>query len=229
MSKNDYSDKLKELRPFISFDFDLRKKLKPSEKAKITKYYKRLETAKGQAYRVYRTKNKKTLKILNKISSLNLPGFKVAIIPNPDPENRYSVKIKNGSPIFYNRSGEKIYIEFNKTNLIENPEKEINAALSKANGNTFAIACGEFEYFIRYASKDNVKTQILKFINEYDDKNSNHYFGRWLNGIYSIKIKNQTKMDAEMIKASIYRAATKNKRKKLLKMAGKNEKKNRNG
>lgn len=224
-----YSEKMREIRALVNFDYDLRKKLSKYQKEKINKYYNKVKEAKGQPVRIYRPKSNEIKKILKTASGFDLPGFKAILIPNPDPENPYRVKIENKKLIFSNKSGSKVYIPFDILNLIENPEKEINAALKKASGDRIAIACGEFEYRERVSNKERARELLLKFITEYGDKTSNHYFGRWLHGIYSVKIKNQELMDKEMIKKAIYRAAPKGKRKELLKKAGKNEKKNSNG
>ncbi len=223
-NKKSYKDKMKELRGFVDFDYDLRKPLSPRSKGKIEKYWLQLNEAQGQAYRIYRPRNKSRLNKVKDATGFNLPGFKAVIIPSPDPKNPYKVKEKGGQIVFSNSAGEKVFIKFNMPNLLKDADGEITKALNKAKGDRIAIACGKFEYRQRFSSKERAKGVIHEFINTYD----NHQ--KWLFGIYDISIKNQELMDTEMQKKAIYKASTKKQRARLLKGLAKNgKKKNRNG
>lgn len=218
IKKISYKQKMKEIRSFVNFNYDLRKPLHPRQKGKIDKYWQQIQEAKGQAYRVFRTPNKNNLKRVQEATGFDLPDFKVAIIPNPDPDNPYKIKFKEKELIFSNATGDKYFIKFNINNLI-NPEthlQEIENTLAQATGDRIAIACGKFEYRERFQSKDRAKETIIEFIHTYGNPEAQNYFGNWLYGIYDIKIKNQKLMDVEMQKRAIYKTMSKKKRKEYL-------------
>lgn len=227
-----YKDKLKALRGLVDFDYDLRKPLHPRQKGKINKYYKELQEAKGQPYRIYRPRNKNKLRAVQEAAGMQLKDFKVAVIPNLDPENPTKVKIKNNKVIFSGKYSDRIFRKFNQINLIENTEKEIERILNQMQGDKISIACGKFEFGSgRYfSSHESVKEKTLQLINQYSsDKNANNYFQNWLHGLYDISIKNQERLDDTRRFAAIYKATPKRQREKLLRNGKNGKKKNSRG
>ncbi len=228
---NKYKEMMKELRGLVNFDYDLRKELHPRQKGKIQKYYDELQEAKGQPVRVYRPRNKKKLRAVQDAAGMELNGFKIALIPDTDPNNRIKVDYKNGEVVFKSRHSEKRFIEFDQANLLNDTESEIARVMDLMRGDRTSIACGKFEYGSgRYfAIPAEVKDKCLQLINQYSNKEANNFFQNWLHGLYDIKIKNQEQLEDAQRFAQIYKATPRKKRKALKMKAAKNDsKKNRN-
>ena len=215
---------LKEIRPLVDFNYDLRKKLPPQSKGKIQKYYNALKQAQGQKTRIYRPRSKSKLRLVQKAAGMELNGFRAALIPDLDPENKIRVVIKNGQVTFKTRHSNKIFHEFNIPNLINDENAEIDRVLNSMNYDFMSIACGEFEYGSGryYQDKQSVKQKTLHLINQYSsDPTANNYFTKWLGGFWGISVKNQEQLDAARLKSRNY---------KKIKGKKKNgKKKNRNG
>lgn len=222
MAKIDYKARMRELRGFVDFNYDLRKNLSPASKGKINKYWEELQEAKAQPHRIYRAKSKKQLNAVKSATGFQLPGFKVAIIPNPDPQNPYKVKAIKSGLVFSNSTSDKYFIPFKMDNLATDTQGEIKRALKKAKGDLIAIACGKFEYRQRFDNKQKAEKTLNMFVAKYDVEGHHHY-SKWLLGIYDVKIKNQERLTDEMAKKALYKINRKKRR------TGKNgNKKNRN-
>lgn len=217
-----YKQKMKQIRPFVSFDYNLKGELSPRAKGKIDKYWHELQEAKGQAYRIYRTKSQAKLKAVKKAGGLNLPDFKVAIIPNYDPENPYDVSVKkNGQVVLSSKYETKILYHFDKENLVKNTEAEIRATLDAIPSNSIGIQCGKFEYRARSMHKKAALQTTLNLVNAYSGMKdngelANNHYSNWLEGFFSIDVKNQKMHDLAIKKKKQYRHANPKKRKDLL-------------
>ena len=199
-----YKDKLKELRPFISFNYDLRKKLHPRQIGKINSYFKELEKVKSQSVQVYRPKSKTKLNKIKETTGLNGKGFKVAFIPTPNPNDKYKIKLdKKGRVVFSNKASEKVFNAFDKVKLVNNPEKEIDRVLKLCVRDVFAVGTEKHEYFQRMENKQRLKEKILELIFSYSN------FDEWLLGIWDISRKNQKRIDDEFILKNKFKSLTK--------------------
>lgn len=228
---------MKALRGLVNFDYDLRKKLAPASKGKINKYYRELQEAKGQPSRVYRTRDKNKLRAVQKASGQQLSGFTVAIIPNYDPENKYTPIYKDGQVIFSSRYEDKIFYGFDKNKLATDTENHLQEKLDKIPEERIGIMCGKFEYSNRTMNKADAKETAINMINAYNGISdngqlANNHYKNWLEGFFGIVIKNQKQYNSAMAKKGTFKALTKAQRIKYLKgeLNGKKSKaKNRNG
>lgn len=186
-NNNDYRRKMKELRRYVSFNYDLRKPLHSSQKAKINRYYKELKEIKNELHREYRPRNKKKLKALVKASGFSDEFKIVPIIESPENQE-YSIGYINGEIIFQSKYEKKVFYGFNMRALAENPEKEIDRVLNKIDADLIAITYGKFES-PRSNSKEFIKQDLMYLINAYQET-----YKKWLQGLFSIKFKNQEKM-----------------------------------
>lgn len=84
----DWSARLREIRPFVSFNYDLRHTLKPHQKAKINKYRKALQQLSSRDYYLYRPRSKKRLKAAQKFAQhpAGTSQIKAAFIPSAGGE-----------------------------------------------------------------------------------------------------------------------------------------------
>lgn len=143
-----YNFKLKLIRPYVNFNFDLRKKLSPSEKKLITFYYNALAPSlikvsydekthkpkiKYNKVDTYRPRKKSNLKIAaSLLNKKDLPLSKLKAIPITTQKNKSGGKIKRKLRI---RKGRKpaiirngqplVYIEWDAKKLLGDYEKYI--------------------------------------------------------------------------------------------------------
>jgi hypothetical protein len=205
-SKKSYKEKMKELRGFVDFDYDLRKPLQSRSKGKIDTYWKELQESKGQSYRVYRPRSKSRLKQVREAAGVSLKGFKAIPIPNPNPQDPTRVIINKGGVTFSNKSSNKHFFSFNKTALSKDSDKEARRVLAKMDYDRIQIATGKFRYRETISSKKRARELINRFVGQYE----NHK--EWMHGLFGIDIKNQELMDAEMANKAIYKSMTKRQR-----------------
>jgi len=118
--KKDYKKRYKEIKRFVNFDLDLRKKLSPAEKRRISLYYNSISSITDGNFQEYSTTNSKNFKkALNSIAAPSLPkaGLKRIPIKSDDKikirfDRKGNIKIKQGEYI------EKTIIVLNNKRLV---------------------------------------------------------------------------------------------------------------
>ena len=222
----EYSQKLKTIRPFVEFNYDLRKPLHANSKRKIDRYFEAINAIQARPNKVYRSKNKKRVKEVQEYGRNgfeNLPQIKVAF---------YESSAANPVTLRFDKKGVKAhgkffdfrYIPFNKLALLRNPDKEISRALKDpaTNGaNYYRVAVGQDgQYSIASPrSKSRVKPFIqqlmAKYVKEDEQGNAlNNYWGNWLHGLLPITAKNQTDLRTFLVKEAKIKDDLKAKRKR---------------
>lgn len=84
--------RLKALRPFVTFDYDLRKPLSRYQKRKIKGYYDQLEARSTRYDQTYKPKSKKNLKVALKASGQKGRAWKAAQVRTLTENTKVSVK-----------------------------------------------------------------------------------------------------------------------------------------
>lgn len=107
MSKLSLKDKMKRLRPFVTFNYDLRrdlnKTLTPQQKSEITRYYKKLTAQIQGKYIVYRPKRADHKKKAQAFTGQRLPKFRAYAIQSPTGAG--SVKWKGDEVVIQKKGG----------------------------------------------------------------------------------------------------------------------------
>lgn len=131
MSKLSLKDKIKRLRPFVTFNYDLRANLENSlsrsQKAEITRYYNKVAAAITDQHIVYRPKTKTNAKKAAKYTGQTLPKLKAFAINSPSGAGR--VKWRGGEAIIEKAGGFVRTIYPNQTLLATNPRAYLQALL----------------------------------------------------------------------------------------------------
>lgn len=131
MSKLSLNDKMKRLRPFVTFSYDLRanleKSLSRSQKAEITRYYNQLARALLGQYIIYRPKTRENINKARRISGMTLPKFRAFVIPSPTGAGR--VKWRGGEVVIEKEGGFVRTIFPNQRLLATNPRAYLTAIL----------------------------------------------------------------------------------------------------
>ena len=197
-----YSDRMKAIRSFVDFSYDLRKRLHSSQKAKINRYFNAIDNIQARANKVYRSTNKKRVRIVQRASRNEfekLPGIKVAFYES-SKANPAKIRFRNDKLRITHEFFVEQYIEFDIQNLARNADAEIDRALSKANKKAkwFRVNAGRFTI-----ASPRTKARIKPFIRDLqkryseikDDENlANNHWQNWMHGITTLEPQNQTEL-----------------------------------
>ncbi len=118
--KKDYKKRYKQIKRFVNFEIDLRKKLTTAEKRRISLYYNSISSITDNNFQEYSTTNSKNFKkALNTIAAPSLPkaGLKRIPIKSDDKikirfDKKGNIKIKTGEFI------ERTIITLNNKRLV---------------------------------------------------------------------------------------------------------------
>lgn len=197
-----HAQRLKAIRPFVSFDFDLRHKLTDYQKAKIREYYKEVEALTHRPYYVYKPRNKNHLKKAQQFAQheKNLPGLKVAFVPVANemkPKIRISKKGEFSVQTEYVKTNN---LQLNKRQLLKNPIAHVNKVIATdPTAKRFTILAGKYEINRTY-DRERIGEGVAFYVNKYSNAKANNYFGNWLHGLAAHHFKNQSDI-AEYSKA----------------------------
>lgn len=89
---------MRALRPYVSFNYDLRKKLSPAEKAKITRYFNQLRAADNDNTEIYRPRKAANREIAKKYADVS--GSEWKNVPIKKSVEGSKVSIRNGRITF---------------------------------------------------------------------------------------------------------------------------------
>lgn len=200
----EYSAKMRALRSYVDFNYDLRKPLASAQKAQINRYYEALYALQARHNVIYRTKNKKRLKEVQRLGRNefdNLPRFKVALIESP-PSNPTRVRFtKKGKPRLVSKFFNMGFLDFDMRRLVKDPDSEIARVLAQSRARFFQIATGKFHsrgIFSRSRVSPRVREWMYKYSPSAENPNVlnsggdlNHRFERWMHGLIEIDLRNQ--------------------------------------
>jgi len=192
-----YSQRLKAIRPFVDFNYDLRRPLSSAAKAKISRYYDYIEKLTVRPHQIYRARSAKNLRAVQRYAQHDTKhkAIKVAFVPN-DGTGRVKVRVskkgqvsgKSGHLRFFN-------IAFDAKKLAEQGREYVERKIKNGPvAKRYSIQAGEFEVASTYlppgqGAGGDIVTQVLRHMERYgadkfDPENpSSHYFGNWLFGV----------------------------------------------
>lgn len=215
-ANKEYNKKLKSLRPFVNFNYDLRKPLSPQSKGKINRYYRELLKLNARENIKYKPRKKKYLKKAREITEQNrkvFQEFNTIFIPQPTKENKTVIKFsKNGTPYLTNKNIVKKLYAFDKINLIKNTDKEVMRIINKLpddDNHRFSVAVGSGEsWSLGFSEKALIFEDVINMLNRYNIES--------VNGIYSYKFKNEKDKINYIISLSDFKNAKKKSKKKRI-------------
>lgn len=199
-----YRQRMREIRRFVSFDYDLRKPLSSAAKAKINRYYAQIERLTVRPHQVYRAKKSDNLRAVQRFAQHDrrYKEIKVAFVPT-DGKNKARVSVNRKgevrSKIGYVRMFE---IPFDMERLVTEGREYIKEAID--NGpevKRYVIQAGAFEVPSTSLRKDIVD-DVAKYMSKYGadrydaDNPSSHYFGNWLFGVNGYTFRAQDELTA---------------------------------
>ena len=192
-----HAQRLKRIRPFINFDYDLRKPLSKYEKQKIKTYFDEIDALTARPYHAYRPRSKDHLKKAQEFAQheKRLPGLKVAFIPTNGIEKPKIRFTKAGELIAETEHVRTRFLEFDPLELIDDPKAHTNEIIEQdKQAKSFTILAGRYEIPNSY-SRARVGEWVAKFAEKYSNTEANNHFGNWMVGLNAHHFKEQASFD----------------------------------
>lgn len=189
-----YAQQLKNIRRYVDFDFDLRRKLSPAQKRKITIYHKEVKALTARPFQAYRPR---TAARLNKAQQFaqhekKLSGLKVAFIPS-DGKHKARISFNDAGEI--SAATEHVItraIDLDKFELMEDPENYIKEKIKEQpRAKQFTVQAGRYEIPLAQ-SRRTIPEFVGRLAAKYADEEANNFFGNWLHGINAHTFKKQS-------------------------------------
>lgn len=202
----DYAQRLRAIRRFVTFDYDLRKPLSSAAKTRINTYYDYVDKLTVREHFVYRPKRADRLKKAQAYAQQN-PRYNklaVAFIPKGVDKRPRVAWNKKGELHIRGENIERVAIFIDRDELLEAEDtaQYIDDLINDASpAKRYSIMAGEFEIPITWL-RSEITRKTLQFMSKYDadkpgcnpDKNSSHYWGNWLFGINGYNFRNQQEL-----------------------------------
>lgn len=190
-AKKLHSDRLKQIRPFINFNYDLRAPLTKSAKTKIKRYHDEITALTNRPYQVFRPRKIDHLKEAQAYAQHGaaLPGLKVAFLPT-DGANRVKLRFTEKGVVAKTKNVLISDVRLSKRQLLINAEAHVNARIQGNPAKQFTIQAGRYE-IPRPFLPETVAKGVARLVMQYSDSESNHYFGNWLHGLKAYQFENQ--------------------------------------
>lgn len=186
-----HSQRLKEIRPFVDFNYDLREPLSRAAKRRIKKYHDEITALTNRPYQVYRPRNKSHLKDAQAFAQhgANLPGLKVAFLPT---DGAHKMRLRFTPKGIQAKTNNVVMtdVALSVRQLLINPIKHVNARIQGNPAKQYTIQAGRYEIPHPYLP-ETVAQGVAKLVMAYGDKESPHYFGLWLHGLKAYRFEAQ--------------------------------------
>lgn len=202
--KINYAKRLRDIRPYVDFNYNLNTPLNSAAKTQINRYYEYIQKLTVRDHQIYRTKNTSNLRSVQRFAQHD-PRFvhlTVAFVPNSGDERMKITINKNGEVRGKTGHIGVFEIPMNRKRLIQEGRKYIEQVIKKGpRVKRYVIQAAEFEVpgaFAREFIVDEVVRMMERYgADQYDEtKGSSHYFGNWMWGLNGYTFHNQSELGA---------------------------------
>ncbi len=193
-AKQLHSDRLKRIRPFVNFNYDLRKPLTKAAKRKIKEYYDEVSALTNRPYQVYRPRRADHLKEAQEFAQHEkaLPGLKVAFIPT-DGENKLKITFTEKGISAKSENVDTTRIRLSVSGLLRDPEAHVNERIKTYPQKSFSIIAGRYEIPASF-TRETIGKGVARYVTKYNNPDANNYFGNWLKGVTAYSFHNQSSL-----------------------------------
>lgn len=203
-SKRLHAQRLKEIRRFVDFDYDLRKPLTESAKRKIKKYHDEIQALTNRPYQVFRPRQARHLREAQEFAQHEklLPGLKVAFVPT-DGTNRVKLRFTKKGVVGQTKHVTIRDVKLSVAQLLINPEKHVNERIQGNPAKQFTVQAGRYEIPQPYLPS-TIGKAVARLVSRYGqaggvNPDNNHYFGRWLHGLKAYEFEAQAGLQEYLI------------------------------
>lgn len=190
-----HAARLKAIRKYVDFNYNLNEPLTGYAKRKIKKYYDQINELTNKTNQIYRPRNKNNLKIAQRDlhREKTLPGIKVAFVPT-NGRDKVKIKIKGGRTHYETEYIKSEPILFDSARYASDPVNYTKNIIADVKADRFQIMAGDKAIPNSY-SKRALPEKIKKLADKYSDPDKNNFHGKWLKGVIAHKFDNQASMD----------------------------------
>jgi hypothetical protein len=194
-AKQLHSARLKQIRPFVSFNYDLRKPLSEAAKRKIKRYSDEVAALTNRPYQVFRPRSPTHLYEAQAFAQhgQKLPGLKVAFLPVDTAQGKMKLRFTDRGVVGKTKYITMSDVRLSVRKLLDDPEAHVNAKIAGNPAKQFTIQAGRYEIPRPYLP-ESVGRAVAKLVATYSDDESNHYFGNWLHGLKAYQFENQSEL-----------------------------------
>lgn len=195
-----HSQRLKDIRPFVNFNYDLRNKLTRAQQSKIKKYHDEIGALKARPFQVYRPRKAANLKAAQSFAQheKKLPGLKVAFVPTNGKDKLKITIGKTGKVKARTKYVTTEGFTFNPELLALDAEKEVARVIKGDDSTHYAIRAGRYE-IPKTATPDQIGKEVARLQSRYAEGGArfdrpghiNNHWRNWLHGLNGYKFHNQ--------------------------------------
>lgn len=200
----DYRQRMRDIRKFVDFDYDLRKPLSSAAKARINSYHDAIEKLTIRPHQVFRARTEKNLRAVQRFAQHDKRHklIKVAFVPT-DGESKAKVSISRRGEVRSKVGHIRVFeIPLDTDRLIEEGADYVAEAIAEGpEVQRYVIQAGAFEVpstsLPEFVVRDVSRIMAKYGADKYDpNKNSSHYFGNWLFGLNGYRFRKQDELTA---------------------------------
>lgn len=198
------AQRLKEIRRFVSFDYDLRKPLSQYAQRKIKTYHDEITALTNRPYQVYRPRLAAHLGEAQEFAQheKRLPGLRVAFIPT-DGTNKVTLRFTAKGVVGKTKYVRITDVKLSVSQLLINAEKHVNERIQGNPAKQFTVQAGRYEIPQPYLPS-TIGKAVARLVVRYGEDSgltpgSNHYFGRWLHGLKAYEFDAQAGLQEYLI------------------------------
>lgn len=189
--------RLKEIRKFVDFDYDLRKPLTPYAQRKIKKYHDEISALTNRPYQVFRPRSSAHRVQAQRFAQheTHLPGLKVAFIPT-DGINPVRLKFTKHGVVAKTEHVQWEVIQLSQAGLYKDAAAEVERKIRRRPESQFTINAGKYEIPQPYI-KESLPGAVARLVMRYGeasglDEENNHHWSNWLESVKAYKFDHQT-------------------------------------
>lgn len=199
---------LKAIRPFVTFNYDLRRKISPQSIAKIKRYHKEFRAITYSSKRIYRPRRKDHLQAAIIKAGIN-PQFKqIKAIPLPTTDENAKVSIDTKGNILIKEKNIDIkFTPIDSEAVIKNTRKYAKRILTEnPKAKRFLIKVGKHYLSVSF-ERETFVNGLVKLMERYKGKARRDFAESVLRGIETTNYKRQTSYEKYQIarKGKLYK------------------------
>lgn len=201
-----FKSRVKSIRSFVDFDYDLRKAPTKAQKAKVKRYSDEIAKLRNRPYQVYRPRIKSRLRPVQQFAQqdTSLPGIKVAFVPTAGKRQKIRFNKRGITAVAEHVRITSVTLSIR--GLAGDTGGYVARRIADIEASHFTIQAGAFEIPIPYLP-ESVPVAVTALVERYGgngevpdkEERENHHWANWLFGLKSYTAENQEDVTAYLM------------------------------
>lgn len=198
-AKQLHSERLKKIRPYVEFNYDLRKPLSAAAKRKIKTYYDEIQALTNRPYQVFRPRTKAHRAEAQEFAQHEkvLPQLKVAFVPTNGHE-KLKIRFTAKGVIAKSEHVTIEHIRLSTNALLRDAAAHVNERIKSTTAKQFTIQAGRYEIPAGFA-REVIGAGVARYVSKYGNADKNNYFGNWLHGVFAHTFHGQDNIQSYLV------------------------------